>query len=124
MPILPRKCWLEESRRFAIRLDEYICLTLKDEIEDRIKCLPTKSLLHVYATNPELDACREDVLTSYLTDDCVHLNYWGYEAMINNFCNTIADMWGSMVGGQSWSERAIKRKAESALQSDPKYRKY
>ena len=124
MPILPRKRWLEESRRFAFRLDEYICLTLKDEIDDRIKCLPTKSLLCVYASNPDLDDSREDVVASYLDDDCVHLNHWGYEAMINDFCITIADMWGSMVGGQSWSERAIKRKAESALWSETKCIKY
>ena len=97
---------------------------LKDEIKDRVKCLPMKSLLYVYATNPELDACREDVVTSYLTEDCVHLNHWGYEAMINDFCLTIADMWGSMIGGSSWSERAIKRKADGALQSESKYMKY
>ena len=45
-------------------------------------------------------------------------------AMINDYCNTIADMWGSMVGGRSWSERAIKRRAEEAVQPELKRIKY
>ena len=110
MPILQRKSWLIESRRLALRLDDYVVRTIPEETNIPIKIVPTKSLLYRNDDSGMFNDVTDDVITPFLKDDGVHLSLSGYEALINDFTCVVTGLWALKVGGRMWSQKAIDRK--------------
>ena len=92
------------------KLDQYVLTSLSTETNTHIKCLQTKSLLTDVNRLDLYHDVRQDVIASFLQDDSTHLNFWGYEALINDLTPSLSSMWGSRVGGRMWSVRRMRRK--------------
>ena len=111
LPILPRRSWLAESRKFAIRLNEYVIKHMPIEKKFEVIAVNTKSLLHCKGAHTDDEIMEQvEVISTFLEDDGVHLSLLGYEALLNDLSLVIANRWGKKIGGTMWSEKRIKRK--------------
>ncbi len=91
IPILPRTWWSPKAREFGRRLDFIIGHILKRDHDIKVKTLTTPSLLaNRWNIKYPYDSVKQ-TLRAFLEVDNTHLNYWGYEALVNELSVPLMD---------------------------------
>ena len=95
--IIQRDYWNAATRDFTDKLDYYISAELYKEGGPKIRCLESRSIYN-YVKKYEVPAHQnDDVITAFLQSDGLHLNNWGYEAVLNDIAPNIMSYWSSVV---------------------------
>ena len=89
--ILPRIWWSARAKELARRLDHYIEVVLRKEHNIRVKCFQPKSLQKFHTHSEIPDNNGNIVLSGFLEGDNTHLNYWGYQALLNDIVVPLMD---------------------------------
>ncbi len=91
MPILPRAWWSPKAREFGRRLDYIVGHVLKRDHDIRVKAISTQSLTETrWNIKFPYDSTKQ-TLRSFLETDNTHLNFWGYEALVNEVSVPLMD---------------------------------
>ncbi len=97
VPIIQRDYWNKPTGDFADSLDFYIYAQLCHEDGPKVKCLETRSLYNYIKKSDVPAHMNDDVITAFLQDDGLHLNNWGYEALLNDMAPPVMTYWSSIV---------------------------
>ena len=124
LPIMPRFWWLSETRRFMNYMNYYVITKLGKEIGTKIKNIPCRSLYKTIDHASTNELVQDDIMTSFLEFDCVHLNKWGNEVMIHDLALSLVGNWGAARDGGRWGQRALARAARGREQSMWRYHPY
>ena len=93
IPIIPRSYWNKPARDFGNKLDYYIKKTLSREHNITVNALELPSLFKNKCTTYKY--IYQDVIPGFLQSDNLHLNQWGYEALIRDLTVPIMDFVGA-----------------------------
>ena len=99
IPIIKRDYWNHETRNFANDIDFYVMSGMKREGGPRVKVLETRSLYKYPAKSDVPIGAPDDVLPSFLQEEGTHINYWGYNCILNDITPHILNYWAHCLRG-------------------------
>ncbi len=93
IPIIQRDYWCKQARDFDSDLDHYIFTGLYNEYGIKVKSIPTRSLYNYPAKLDVPCDMYDDVISAFLKEDGLHLNYWGMEVLLNDIAPPVIHNW-------------------------------
>ncbi len=94
LPILPRVWWGAHARDLGNKLDHHISEVMRREQGINIYLIDNRSLFKDCKTRP-LQHIKSNVIPGFYQSDNIHLNYWGFEALIRDLAAPVMDFVGT-----------------------------
>lgn len=78
-------------------MDFYIAHDMVKDGGPKVRMLETRSIYNYQKKTDVPSHLNDDVITAFLEEGGLHLNYWGYEAVFNDIAPHIMFYWASIV---------------------------
>ena len=85
----------------AKQIEHFVSFNLRVDYNMKVKVIRPHSLLQFKADPDPLRVVENVTLPGFLERDSVHLNYWGYQALVNELAIPLMDQQASVLNYKS-----------------------